>query len=462
MFGKNKQKNDRKMSKKEKLAKKSGIGFSTPVSTKMNVPTDAAVNQRNTEIPKSGSDDFEDSELLFDGDEGELLIDEELNDSDGDVQVYGSSSSGDDFQSCYDKPAQQAQNEIPMEEQPNFDFDREITLGDEPEMPVGHVRKKIVPESTPVDTKAEADMDNNFVFTGSDLSDVMANGNDILAMNGGVDFSQEDSDTLKKMLEEEIAEEDKEKPVRNAGTVMQEMMNSVPQVSLDLEGIDDNTSAMLDRKPEPELVSEPESAPELESTLETELKPALEPEPESTSEPELKPALEPESAIESKWESSSNFRNRFKFRQQVNMGKASVLLPKELPVISTTDSVVLKHQSMNVKNPVQKHGMIEMYNSCIYRDNKTIPWDIRFELQIPEGTEVIVDTGIGIRIPKGYGILLVPVAELEEKFGLKVTSQLNVNPIDAMYSMKFSVKSISPMAYIAKNRALVQVKIFKI
>lgn len=138
------------------------------------------------------------------------------------------------------------------------------------------------------------------------------------------------------------------------------------------------------------------------------------------------------------------------------------MFPSEINVNSPSDDVVIQFESTSVKRPVQKDGVIYLYNSHVYRNSNTLPWDIRFEVQLHEGEELTVDTGIGIRVPEGFGIRLIPSNDLAEKFGLRLSSSEVLSRAEAAYSIKFRVKAINPMAYIAKNQSLVSVQIFRI
>lgn len=254
------------------------------------------------------------------------------------------------------------------------------------------------------------------------------------------------------------------------------VIDDVPQVSMNLEPIDE-TPQIVSPDPVPDEVQEPADLEQTDAPLaaaEDTSVPASEEiaEPETTEQAETTEQVETKSADEDttacdsveKFEPGSvNFDNTgLKFTERPHTVKATELLPKELPVNTSEDGVVISIESPTVKAPVKKDGMIEIYNSHLYKDKEVCPWDIRFEKQLSEGEEITVDTGIGIRVPDGYGIAIVPVKNLLEKFSLEITSPLDVSRADAQYSLKFTVKAVGLSAYIAKNQALVQVKIFKI
>lgn len=260
------------------------------------------------------------------------------------------------------------------------------------------------------------------------------------------------------------------------------VIDDVPQVSMNLEPID-----AVQQSPDSEVADKPVDEPTVSSELEdvkvvdhanaeeAQIPDNLAEEVENTEseiengEPEIENG---ESETEQEIHSSSaddfepgsvKFDNSgLKFAERPHTKKATELLPAEVPVASPENDVVLTVDSPAVKSPVKKNGMIEVYNSHLYKDNEFCPWDIRYERQLKEDEEIIVDTGIGIKIPDGYGIRLVPVENLEEKFSLAIVSPLDVSRLEAQYSLKFTVKAVGLSAYIAKNQALVRVEIFKI
>ena len=160
---------------------------------------------------------------------------------------------------------------------------------------------------------------------------------------------------------------------------------------------------------------------------------------------------------------SEHFDNSgLQFASRPHLEKATHLLPEELTPEESKDGIELTVESPNVKAPINNKGLIELYNSHIYKDGKPLPWDIRFEVQLKEDEELTVDTGVGVKLPNGFGIKIIPVENIESKFGLKVISSLDVSRLEAQYSLKFVIRSIGLSSYIAKNQPLIRLKIFRI
>lgn len=160
---------------------------------------------------------------------------------------------------------------------------------------------------------------------------------------------------------------------------------------------------------------------------------------------------------------SEHFDNSgLQFASRPHLEKATHLLPEELTPEESKDGIELTVESPNVKAPINNNGLIELYNSHIYKDGKPLPWDIRFEVQLKEDEELTVDTGVGIKLPNGFGIKIIPVENIESKFGLKVISSLDVSRLEAQYSLKFVIRSVGLSSYIAKNQPLIRLKIFRI
>lgn len=240
------------------------------------------------------------------------------------------------------------------------------------------------------------------------------------------------------------------------------------QVSEDLEPIGKENIANEPLKDTVEksmekLVEEPAK----ESTEDPAEKSTEESVEEYTEEPANKPAEESiEESVEPKdtfVPGSEHFDNSgLQFASRPHLEKSTHLLPEELTPEESKDGIELTVESPNVKAPINNNGLIELYNSHIYKDGKPLPWDIRFEVQLKEDEELTVDTGVGIKLPNGFGIKIIPVENIESKFGLKVISSLDVSRLEAQYSLKFVIRSVGLSSYIAKNQPLIRLKIFRI
>lgn len=223
----------------------------------------------------------------------------------------------------------------------------------------------------------------------------------------------------------------------------------------------------LAEKPANESTEDSVEEPADESTEDPAEKSTEESAGEYTEEPANKPAKESiEKPVEPKdtfVPGSEHFDNSgLQFASRPHLEKSTHLLPEELTPEESKDGIELTIESPNVKAPINNNGLIELYNSHIYKDGKPLPWDIRFEVQLKEDEELTVDTGVGIKLPNGFGIKIIPVENIESKFGLKVISSLDVSRLEAQYSLKFVIRSVGLSSYIAKNQPLIRLKIFRI
>lgn len=218
-------------------------------------------------------------------------------------------------------------------------------------------------------------------------------------------------------------------------------------------------------------VEESAEKPAEEYTEESTKEPAKELAKESMEESMEEPAKKPaEESIEEPAEPKDTFvpgsehfdNSGLQFASRPHLEKSTHLLPEELTPEESKDGIELTVESPNVKAPINNNGLIELYNSHIYKDGKPLPWDIRFEVQLKEDEELTVDTGVGIKLPNGFGIKIIPVENIESKFGLKVISSLDVSRLEAQYSLKFVIRSVGLSSYIAKNQPLIRLKIFRI
>lgn len=220
-------------------------------------------------------------------------------------------------------------------------------------------------------------------------------------------------------------------------------------------------------KPAEEYTEDSVEEPADESTEDQAEKSTEESAEEYTEEPANKPAKEsiekPAEPKDTFVPGSEHFDNSgLQFASRPHLEKSTHLLPEELTPEESKDGIELTVESPNVKAPINNNGLIELYNSHIYKDGKPLPWDIRFEVQLKEDEELTVDTGVGIKLPNGFGIKIIPVENIESKFGLKVISSLDVSRLEAQYSLKFVIRSVGLSSYIAKNQPLIRLKIFRI
>lgn len=343
----------------------------------------------------------------------------------------------------------------------------EIKMDSEEPVKSTRMRKKLVQESA-AEVKKD-DTTSGMQFIGADVQGIETPSIDDLFADPSVNENNY-QDMLFKATKEIMPDSDATAIGMQA---VKEEKPDVPkeepeQVSEDLEpiGKEDTANEPLKdtvEKSMKKLVEEPAK----ESTEDPAEKSTEESVEEYTEEPANKPAEEsieePEEPKDTFVPGSEHFDNSgLQFASRPHLEKATHLLPEELTPEESKDGIELTVESPNVKAPINNKGLIELYNSHIYKDGKPLPWDIRFEVQLKEDEELTVDTGVGIKLPNGFGIKIIPVENIESKFGLKVISSLDVSRLEAQYSLKFVIRSIGLSSYIAKNQPLIRLKIFRI
>lgn len=343
----------------------------------------------------------------------------------------------------------------------------EIKMDSEEPVKSTRMRKKLVQESA-AEVKKD-DTTSGMQFIGADVQGIETPSIDDLFADPSVNENNY-QDMLFKATKEITPDAD---AIAIGMPTIKEEKTDIPkeepeQVSEDLEPIGKENIAnepLKDtvEKSMEELVEEPAK----ESTEDPAEKSTEESVEEYTEEPANKPAKESiEKPVEPKdtfVPGSEHFDNSgLQFASRPHLEKSTHLLPEELTPEESKDGIELTVESPNVKAPINNNGLIELYNSHIYKDGKPLPWDIRFEVQLKEDEELTVDTGVGIKLPNGFGIKIIPVENIESKFGLKVISSLDVSRLEAQYSLKFVIRSIGLSSYIAKNQPLIRLKIFRI
>lgn len=322
---------------------------------------------------------------------------------------------------------------------------------DEPVMHSNRVRKKLATEDP---NKNKQEVVTGISFTGA---------NDGLEATGVDDLFADpelSEENYKKMLFE--ATEDVNL-TDNGISGIQAVPEEIEQVSADLEPIAAPTKEQVRESTESETKNAlqeflDETTEEIKTVNETEI-----------NEESIAP-IEPAESVEQA-EPTDDFvpgsvsllkSTGLKFRKRESTVKASEALPTDFVPHSNDSQVHVILGDASIKKPVQVNNSIEIYNSGVYKDSKIVPWDIRYEVCVKEGETVTVDTGVGIQVPVGYGVRIVPVENLESKFGLVFSSDENINIRDAAYSIKFNVTGTGYASYVAKNQPLVRIKVFRI
>lgn len=439
--------------KKQNNTKQPGIKGSKKKSIKKpvqkaNKPSKAELKQK-----KNDSAELTDDELLQAT--GATLADKEF------LKSFDKalSDTGDDFI----KEEAAAEEVHKSSEVTSTEKKPEIKMDSEEPIKSTRMRKKLVQESV-AEVKKD-DTTSGMQFIGADVQGIETPSIDDLFADPSVNENNY-QDMLFKATKEIMPDSDATAIGMQA---VKEEKPDVPkeepeQVSEDLEPIGkEDTANEPVEEPAEESTEEPAEEPAEEPTEESAEKSADVYTEEFTEEPAEKSVEEPEEPKDTFVPGSEHFDNSgLQFASRPHLEKATHLLPEELTPEESKDGIELTVESPNVKAPINNKGLIELYNSHIYKDGKPLPWDIRFEVQLKEDEELTVDTGVGIKLPNGFGIKIIPVENIESKFGLKVISSLDVSRLEAQYSLKFVIRSIGLSSYIAKNQPLIRLKIFRI
>ena len=297
----------------------------------------------------------------------------------------------------------------------------EIKMDSEEPVKSTRMRKKLVQESA-AEVKKD-DTTSGMQFIGADVQGIETPSIDDLFADPSVNENNY-QDMLFKATKEITPDAD---AIAIGMPTTKEEKTDIPkeepeQVSEDLEPIGKENIAnepLKDtvEKSMEELVEEPAK----ESTEDPAEKSTEESVEEYTEEPANKPAKESiEKPVEPKdtfVPGSEHFDNSgLQFASRPHLEKSTHLLPEELTPEESKDGIELTVESPNVKAPINNNGLIELYNRHIYKDGKPLPWDIRFEVQLKEDEELTVDTGVGIKLPNGFGIKIIPVENIESNF----------------------------------------------
>lgn len=439
--------------KKQNNTKQPGIKGSKKKSIKK--PVQKANKPSKAELKQKKNDSAE-------------LTDDEL------LQATGATLADKEFLKSFDKALSDTGDDFIKEEAAAEEVHRssevtstekkpEIKMDSEEPIKSTRMRKKLVQESV-AEVKKD-DTTSGMQFIGADVQGIETPSIDDLFADPSVNENNY-QDMLFKATKEIMPDSDATAIGMQA---VKEEKPDVPkeepeQVSEDLEPIGkEDTANEPVEEPAEESTEEPAEEPTEESAEKSADGYTEEFTEEFTEEPAEKSVEEPAEPRDTFVPGSEHFDNSgLQFASRPHLEKATHLLPEELTPEESKDGIELTVESPNVKAPINNKGLIELYNSHIYKDGKPLPWDIRFEVQLKEDEELTVDTGVGVKLPNGFGIKIIPVENIESKFGLKVISSLDVSRLEAQYSLKFVIRSIGLSSYIAKNQPLIRLKIFRI
>ena len=257
----------------------------------------------------------------------------------------------------------------------------EIKMDSEEPIKSTRMRKKLVQESV-AEVKKD-DTTSGMQFIGADVQGIETPSIDDLFADPSVNENNY-QDMLFKATKEIMPDSDATAIGMQA---VKEEKPDVPkeepeQVSEDLEPIGKEDTA---NEPVEEPAEGSTEEPAEEPTEESAEKPADGYTEEFTEEPAEKSVEEPAEPKDTFVPGSEHFDNSgLQFASRPHLEKATHLLPEELTPEESKDGIELTVESPNVKAPINNKGLIELYNSHIYKDGKPLPWDIRFEVQLKE------------------------------------------------------------------------------
>lgn len=343
-----------------------------------------------------------------------------------------------------------------------------IEMGDEPVIHSNRVRKKL---NTDIPDETKTEITQGISFEGSDTS---VGTSDIDELFENSSLSDED---FKKMMFGEIAPTKLSTGVPNTAngeSLADEFWGGEAVSDAQADEVHESTSDVgkESQVAEPEIteptepeVTATESEPEEQTAEPTEPEVAASEPIESevaasASEPEEQAADPTDTFVPGSVDMSAPRGLKFRDRDSVN--KASEVLPEVYEPHTSGEEVHVTVSQPDTKAPNACEYGLEIYNGAVYSGDKLIPWNTRYEVLVREGEELTVDTGVGIQVPDGYHIRLVPNKYLQDKFGLKLVSEPELTALDAAYFIKFKVAGLSMTSYIAKNQSLVYVQVYKI
>lgn len=105
---------------------------------------------------------------------------------------------------------------------------------------------------------------------------------------------------------------------------------------------------------------------------------------------------------------------------------------------------------------------LAMPNCKVYKNNRTEKWTNAQEVRLNIGDRVEVDFGVGVGLPKGYGLAARYNEDLLSKFGLDPVEPKRVfNTLEAATDLTLSFIARSSTAYVARYQPLVALEVVK-
>lgn len=106
---------------------------------------------------------------------------------------------------------------------------------------------------------------------------------------------------------------------------------------------------------------------------------------------------------------------------------------------------------------------LAMPNCKVYKNGKTGEWTKAQEVRLNTGDRISIDFGVGVVLPKGYGLHAVYNKDLLTKFGLDpVEPQKVFNNMQAATALSLGFIARNSMAYVARFQSLVELEVVKV
>lgn len=174
------------------------------------------------------------------------------------------------------------------------------------------------------------------------------------------------------------------------------------------------------------------------------------------SEPELEPEPEPEPELEP--EPAPVLRgNNVLVNLQDEVARRTESFGNRLVGIS---DVEFDYTSEKVPGVQVSEGALLLANYKVYIDGTKRDWDKLFEIKVPKGSFVEIETGVTFSIPEGY-VLEISLADgAEEKYSVTM-HKLVLTPKEALESIIVTMEAESEGAYVSKIGRVIKCQLVK-
>lgn len=267
---------------------------------------------------------------------------------------------------------------------------------------------------------------------------------------------------------DEAAEGDASKEVNS--------MQAVESLEDLLGGLEDSTALGTDEDLSKEIAADIEAAPAEET-------PTEEPEEEPTETPEETPEEAPEEMDEIAAELKEVELAEEKVKEALTEAtKEEVATSMDGTLVERLQSASFNYREQVLNRGIESLSDIEiryfydgdykvipanrnslaMPNCKVYKNNRTEKWTKAQEVRLNVGDRVDIDFGVGVVLPKGYGLAARYNKDLLDKFGLDPVEPKRVfNTLEAATALSLSFIARSATAYVARFQPLVELEVVK-